>query len=94
MVPCIHGLLFALCIATVDLVGVKGIFLQLSLSLFHCSCLFINAVRLLSLLSCCTLGLWNHGSMPLIVLLSRSVARLGNLGLISVDSICNRTIYL
>ena len=36
----------------------------------------------------------NLGSMPLASLLNRSVARLGNLGLISVDITCNKDVHI
>ena len=37
--------------------------------------------------------LLNHGSMLLVGLLYRSVAGLGDLGLISIDLICNEAIF-
>ena len=39
-------------------------------------------------------GLLNLGSMPSVGLSNRSVARLGDLGLIGVDLICNKDIYM
>ena len=54
----------------------------------------MSAIRLPLSLSCHTGSLLNHGSMPLVGLLNRSVSRLGNVGLIGVDLICIKAIYV
>ena len=68
--------------------------LLVSTSLFTWGFLFSSAVWLLWSLSHAMDGLLNFGSMPFDGLLNRSVARLGNPGLIGVDLICNKDMYI
>ena len=50
--------------------------------------------KVTSSLSNKVVGVLNVGRMPLSGLLNSSVAWLGNLGLIGVDLICNKTIWI
>ena len=93
MVPCISCPQSTHYNATVDPVGKKEVF---------CGCqhlcllwiVLISAEWLLSSLSHFMGGLLNLGSMPLDGLLNRSVAGLGNLGLMSVYLICNKEMHI
>ena len=93
VVPCIHGLPSFHCTVTGDHVGIKGIFLQVSISSFHWGCLFFSTVRLPSSLLHSMGSLLNLGSVALVGVLNRSVARLGNWELISIDLIYNKDRY-
>ena len=85
MVSCVYNLPSFSCTAIVDLVGVKGIFVQVSVFSINWNCLFMSSGRLLSSPLHDMDGLFSIGSMPLTGLLNRNVARLGNLVLIGVS---------
>ena len=68
--------------------------MQVSVSLFDWGFLLLNTTWLLSSLSHIMDSLLNLGNMVLASLLNRTMARLGNLGFISVDLICNKDICL
>ena len=54
----------------------------------------MRAVWLFSSLLNTLAGLWNFGSRSLVGLLNSHVARLGKLGPISLDIICNKAAYI
>ena len=93
-VPCIHSVSSSHCTAIVDLIGIKGMFLWVSILSFSWGCLFMSTVRLLLLLLYSMGGLLRLDIRTLAGLLNKSVAKPGNLGLIGTDLFCSNNTYI
>ena len=94
IMSCVPGLPSSFYTTTIDHVGRNGIFLKVSMFWLAWDWIFKSTIRLLSSLLHNTSCLLNLGSMPLVSLLNKGIARLGNMGLIGSRLICNKAIYV
>ena len=94
ILPCVQSPQSSWCTSTIDTVGKKDIFSQVSFSLHDWGCLFIDPAWLLLSLICIIGCLLIIGIRPLDSLLNRNVFGLSNLGLIGIDHIWNKDVFI